>query len=627
MKILLIGCLLSPLATFLLILLLGHREKHIARISRIGSIAIGLTILALLTEWSHLGFPKTELNWFTLYQQDGYHFSLVFFFDQIGAAYLACTWLIFAVIVKYCRYYLHREPGYKRFFLTIFAFVFGLNVVILSGELDMFFAGWEIVGISSFLLIAFYRHRLQPIRNALRAYSIYRICDIGLLLATILIDLLLPDSRHFSHMALGLDANSIAVGDPALLGLSLLLIVASMGKSAQFPFCFWIPRAMEGPTPSSAIFYGALSVHLGVFLLLRTEAIWGFEALSRLLVFVVGCITAVVASTSEQTQSNVKGRIAYASITQVGFMFMELALGFGSFVLLHMVGNAFTRCYQLLVSPSIVTHLLRVEGEVDAVLDLQQLGMSQSLPRAIRNTLPATLRNTLQVLSLQEFNLESMIRYLLWDSFKILGIRISKTRPKTQLILLASSIAIGAGIYLFTGQFRTYLAIIAIILMSITALLGFSHKRSPEVIWNYLAMSNILAGSAAALIADSHWWYVAPFLGSIIPFWLIGRMSIQWMERSSNFCDTPYTYRAMDERKPVIALLFFLCFLGMVGFPIWPTFIGQDLVIYHLSSEHAWMAPLVVLSLVLNGISAAGVYMRMCAGRPVEIRRHQSDLQ
>ena len=625
MKPLLIACLLTPLATFLVILLFGQREKGIAIISRLGSFAMGLAILGLLGQWAHLGFPKVELNWFTLYRQEEYHFSLVFFFDQIGAAYLACTWLIFAVIVKYCRYYLHREPGYKRFFLTIFAFIFGLNLVILSGELDMLFAGWEVVGIASFLLIAFYRHRLQPIRNALRAYSIYRICDIGLLLATLLIDLMLPESRHFSHLSQGLDATTLPVGDPALFGLSLLLILACMGKSAQFPFCFWIPRAMEGPTPSSAIFYGALSVHLGVFLLLRTEAIWGFEILSRLIVFSIGVITAIVASTAEQTQSNVKGRIAYASITQVGFMFMELALGFGSFVLLHMVGNAFTRCYQLLISPSIVTHLLRVEGEMDAVLDLQQLGLAQSLPRTVRGTLPLTFRNTIQVLSLQEFNLELWVRHLLWDSFKILGTRLSKTKKNTLIVMTVLASVTGLLIHSYSQYLSTYLAVLAILLMSTLSLLGFAHNRYPGTTWNYLASSNVTAGIAAALIAGTHWWYVMPFLGSLIPFWLIGRITIQWMERSNDFLDMPFMYRAMDERQPLAALVLFLCFLGMVGFPLWPSFIGQDLVIYHLSSEHPWMAPLVVLSLVLNGISAAGTYMRMCAGRPVEVRTQEQN--
>jgi len=239
------------------------------------------------------------------------------------------------VIVRYCRHYLHREPGYRRFFVTIFGFVFGLNIVILSGVLDMFFAGWEIVGISSFLLIAFYRHRYQPIRNALRAYSIYRLCDFGLLLATLLIDLLFHGRNHFSELAEVLKDGAPPGGYLEFFGLSLLLILAAAGKSAQFPFCFWIPRAMEGPTPSSAIFYGALSVHLGVFLLLRTQPIWGFEIASRLIVLSIGALTVLVASLSEQAQSNIKGQIAYASITQVGLMFIELALGLESIVLMQ----------------------------------------------------------------------------------------------------------------------------------------------------------------------------------------------------------------------------------------------------------------------------------------------------
>lgn len=613
--------MMTPLATFLVLLRFGHREQSIAIISRVGSFIMGLAVFGLLAEWARQDFPRTELDWITLYHQDEYRFSLVFFFDHIGAAYLFCTWVIFSVIVKYCRYYLHREPGYRRFFLTIFAFVFGLNTLILSGGLDVFFAGWEIVGIASFLLIAFYRHRQQPIRNALRAYSIYRLCDIGLLLAALLVDLLFQENRHFSHFTEALNTPHPPGGYFAILGLSLLLILASMGKSAQFPFCFWIPRAMEGPTPSSAIFYGALSIHLGVFLLLRTEAIWGFNLTSRVIVLLIGAITVLVASISEQTQSNIKGRIAYASITQVGFMFIELALGLGSFVLIHVLGNAFVRCYQLLVSPSIVSHLMRVEGEIDVALDLQSLRMSQSLPRALRDPLPRTVRNTLHVLSLQEFNLELAVRKWLWDSFRTLGTRITRMSPSLIWVMFSLTLLGGMIFYLKTGHIAIFLAITLILTMFGCSLLGFTVKRYPGTTWNYIGASNTLAGIAAGLVGDGSWDYVLLFLSGIIPFWLLGRLVIAWMDRTSSFSENPFMYRAMDERYPLAALLFFLCFLGMVGFPLWPSFIGQDLILYHVSSEHAWMAPLVTLSLVLNGISASGTYMRLCAGRPVEIRR------
>lgn len=620
MNNLILSCMMTPLATFVVLLMFGHREQAIALISRAGSFAMGIAVFGLLAEWAAQGFPSTELEWMTLYQQDEYRFSLVFFFDQIGAAYLFCTWVIFSVIVKYCRYYLHRETGYRRFFLTIFGFVFGLNTLILSGGLDVFFAGWEIVGIASFLLIAFYRHRQQPIRNALRAYSIYRLCDIGLLLAALLVDLLFQENRHFSHFNDAINTHITSDGDLALLGLSMLLILASMGKSAQFPFCFWIPRAMEGPTPSSAIFYGALSIHLGIFLLLRTEAIWGIDIISRLVVLLIGAVTVVVASISEQTQSNIKGRIAYASITQVGFMFIELALGLGSFVLIHVLGNAFVRCYQLLVSPSIVSHLMRVEGEIDVALDLQRMRLSQSLPKALRDPLPRTVRNTLHVLSLQEFNLELTVRKWLWDSFRTLGLKIARISRRLGWITLTATLSAGLAFYLETGQVTIFLAITLILGMFACALLGFSAKRYPGTTWNYIGASNTLAGMAAGLVGNGSWGYVLLFLSGIIPFWLLGRVVIRWMDRSNSFSENPFMFRAMDERFPVAALLFFMCFLGMVGFPLWPSFIGQDLILYHVSSEHAWMAPLVTLSLVLNGISASGTYMRLCAGRPVEIR-------
>jgi NADH:ubiquinone oxidoreductase subunit 5 (subunit L)/multisubunit Na+/H+ antiporter MnhA subunit len=206
----------------------------------------------------------------------------------------------------------------------------------MSGSIDMLFAGWEIVGISSFLLIAFYRQRVQPVRNALRAYTVYRFCDIGLLLGAWMSHLLFHESDHFSNLSVLFEHTAAQPASyPALLVMSLLIFVAASGKSAQFPFCFWLPRAMEGPTPSSAIFYGALSVHLGVFLLLRTMPIWSYHILTRSVLFLIGLLTVVIASLAEKTQSNIKGQVAYASITQVGFMFMELAFGLETLVLVH----------------------------------------------------------------------------------------------------------------------------------------------------------------------------------------------------------------------------------------------------------------------------------------------------
>ena len=623
MNYLILACQLTPLLGLLLNLWFGTHEARVASISLWVTRLMGASIFGLLATWGWLGFPAHEFEWFTLYQQGEYRFPVLFFFDHVGAAYLFCTWVIFSVIVRYCRHYLHREPGYRRFFVTIFGFVFGLNIVILSGVLDMFFAGWEIVGISSFLLIAFYRHRYQPIRNALRAYSIYRLCDFGLLLAALLIDLLFHGRNHFSELGEVLKNGAPPGGYLEFFGLSLLLILAAAGKSAQFPFCFWIPRAMEGPTPSSAIFYGALSVHLGVFLLLRTQPIWGFEIASRLIVLSIGALTVLVASLSEQAQSNIKGQIAYASITQVGLMFIELALGLESIVLLHFLGNAFLRCYQLLVSPSVVAHLLRVESEVNVTFDIRTSAMARSMPQTLHESLPATLQNTLQVVALQEFNLEPLVRSLMWDSFRKVALVLTRLGLTTKLMVGLSALVFGWVLYANGITLRPYLALMTGLAMFYLALLGFTLKRDALKTWNQVALSSLLAGGATWMLDTDAVGYVEIFTSGILVAWLLGGFAIQRMGRHRDFEENPFLYRGMEEKKPGLSLLLFLAFLGLVGFPLTPIFLGQDLLLFHLSSEHAWLAPLMAIAFVLNGISASGVYMRLCAGRPVEIRHHQ----
>jgi len=549
MNALLLACQFMPLLGFIVIFLTpkdlkkfaefdywSADEKKISAISYGFAVALGISIVALLIVWALAGFPRYEYEAFILYEKGDYRFPVLFYLDKVGAVYLFCVWIIFSIIIRYCRYYLHREAGYKRFFLTIFAFVFGLNMVILSGSIDMLFAGWEIVGVSSFLLIAFYRHRPQPVRNALRAYTIYRFCDIGLLLGAWMTHLLFHESDHFSQLAELFKTGAMPpAGYPALLVLSLLIVMAASGKSAQFPFCFWLPRAMEGPTPSSAIFYGALSVHLGVFLLLRTMPIWSYHILTRAIVFMIGLLTVCIASLSEKTQSNIKGQIAYGSITQVGFMFMELALGLEALVLVHFLGNAFLRCYQLLVSPSIVAHLLRLEGSADAEFYIKSSTMRDKLPASIRDTLPDVLRNTLYVFALQEGNLELLVRFVLWEPLKKIGTAMNAISPwikgATALIIF--------GLFLFVAEVdlmqHKYLAIPAALSMVLATLSGFSQKHSPFRTWNDIALSYFFACTAVWFMVNSAWDDAVLFLTGIIPAWLLGIAVLNRLLKGENF--------------------------------------------------------------------------------------------
>ena len=620
MNSLLLACQFLPLLGFLIIALLGNSEKRIAAISFWTTHAMGLSIFALLGIWAVSGFPAHEFEWFTLYERGSYQFPILFFLDRISAVYLFAVWVIFSIIVRYCRNYLHRETGYKRFFMTIFSFAFGLNMVVLSGSIDMLFAGWEIVGISSFLLIAFYRHRVQPVRNALRAYTVYRFCDICLLLGAWMSHLLFHESDHFSNLSVLFEHTAPPPASyPALFLMSLLIFVAASGKSAQFPFCFWLPRAMEGPTPSSAIFYGALSVHLGVFLLLRTMPIWEYHYLTRTVLFFIGFLTVLIASLAERTQSNIKGQVAYASITQVGFMFMELALGLEALVLVHFLGNAFLRCYQLLVSPSIVAHMLRVEGAIDTSFDFKNTAMPAYLPVSIRDTLPEVLQNTLYVFALQEGNLELLVRSILWAPLKQMGAKINRVNVWLKLVG-------GAGVFVLillpvaTGIIdSTYLAIPLALAMVMASLSAFSQKHSFINVWNAVALSCLLAASAVWFLHPAAWSDIAFFTTGIIPSWLLGIVLLSKLPKQENFRDSPFAYRAMAETNPGLSLLLFLSFLGLVGFPITPAFIGEDLLLYHASSQHAWIAALIAVCFVINGIAAARVFLRICMGKPSEI--------
>ena len=609
---------LIPLFGFVAIFLC-HRydEAKIAKISYWCSRAFGLSVIALLGVWANAGFPNYEYQWLMLYSAGDYSFPLLFYVDRVGAVYLFCVWAIFSIIVKFCRVYLHRESGYKRFFMTIFAFVFGLNMVVLSGSIDMLYAGWEIVGISSFLLIAFYRHRVQPVRNALRAYSVYRFCDIGLLLGAWMSHLLFHESQHFSQLAKIFDHPAMPpAGYGALLFISILILVAASGKSAQFPFCFWLPRAMEGPTPSSAIFYGALSVHLGVFLLLRTMPIWTYHYFTRSCVFIIGLLTVIVAALSEKTQSNIKGQIAYASITQVGFMFMELALGLETLVLIHFLGNAFLRCYQLLVSPSIVAHLLRVEGAADTDFYIAPGSKFEFLPYSVRSSLPEVLQNTLYVFSLQEGNLEMWVRSVFWEPLKRAGDAINRLNFWLKL-LNVFAITLVSVFFLRVAELGDRLLAVPIALfMVLASLSAFSAQHNPIRVWNAIALSSVLAGAAVFFLNPGAFSDVVMFASGIIPAWLLGIGVLFRMLKYDRFAYTPFDYRAMAETHPKLSLLLFFSFLGLVGFPISPAFLGEDLLLSHATSHDPWFALPITIAFVINGIAAARVFQRLCMGRP-----------
>jgi NADH:ubiquinone oxidoreductase subunit 5 (subunit L)/multisubunit Na+/H+ antiporter MnhA subunit len=622
MSSLLVICLLLPLSGLVNVFFLGDTEKRITKIATATCLGMAICTLLLLGAWLASGMADYEYEWFMLYAHGDYKFPVSFFFDQVGAVFLIATLFIFSIIIRYCRYYLHRDPGYKRFFITIFGFVFGMNLIILAGTIDVLFAGWEIVGISSFLLIAFYRERPQPIRNALRTYSVYRLCDIGLLLGAWMSHLIFHSSQHF------IDIGAVfAAGDAAtpmslfsLFLLSSLIIIAASGKSAQFPFCYWLPRAMEGPTPSSAIFYGALSVHLGVFLLMRTMPIWSYYTLTRALVFVVGLLSFMVGAFSSRAQSNIKGQIAYASIEQVGLMFIELALGLETLALVHFFGNAFLRCYQLLVSPSIVAHLLRIEGAADTQFEIKSRLLTEYLPGPLKKSTEA-VHNTLYVLALQEVNLERLVRTILWDPLKRAGYFVHRmdgylTRSRISAVTVFNMIVL---ILYNTTHAVTLLVAVTSAMMVFASLSGFSEKYDVLRAWNATGFSCILAGISVWFLDKSAWNYVLIFFSGILPAWVLGVFAIRKLTDGLGERVSFFNNYGLAETQPLYSFLLFISFLALAGFPITPAFLGEDLLLSQASHHSLWLAAAITFAFVINGVSLARVFVTLTMGGKVAI--------
>ncbi len=299
----------------------------------------------------------------SVFSVSSYHFELGVLIDHYSLAYLSLIHLLCLAIASFSSRYLIQEPNGTIFWKLLMLFGMSLSLLTLAHTLDLLFVGWEMVGISSALLIAFYKERFEPVKHSLMAFSVYRVCDVGLLLAIVV----LHHSTHSGDL-LAYMSNSHAdhLRHSATL-LGLLLLFASMGKSAQYPFLSWLPRAMEGPTPSSAIFYGALSVHAGAYLLIRTSPLWDRSSVVQVVMLIIGLMTTTIGNLSGRTQTDVKSKIAFGVIAQVGLIFIEISLGFYNIAMFHIWGHAVLRTLQLLRAPSTLDDILNVENKLGTV--------------------------------------------------------------------------------------------------------------------------------------------------------------------------------------------------------------------------------------------------------------------
>src|SRR5713226_2766421 len=360
-----------PLFGFLLNGVLGRRRPN----AFVNVIAIGSVLLSfawVLKTLMALGAMETAYveRYGAWFQSGALRVGFDLSVDRLTDVMLLVVTGIGSLIHIYAIGYMSHEGGYYRFFAYLNLFMFFMLVLVLAANFVLLFVGWEGVGLCSYLLIGFYFLKKSATNAGMKAFIVNRIGDVGFSLAMFLIVI------HFGSLdfAKVLPAAASQPED-ALTTIGLLLLLGAAGKSAQFPLYVWLPDAMEGPTPVSALIHAATMVTAGVYLIARSSAIYTHAPMAMEFVACVGLLTAVFAATIGLAQNDIKKVFAYSTVSQLGYMFLGLGVGAFSAGIFHLMTHAFFKALLFLGAGSVI-HAL--EGEQDM---RQMGGLWNKIPR------------------------------------------------------------------------------------------------------------------------------------------------------------------------------------------------------------------------------------------------------
>jgi NADH-quinone oxidoreductase subunit L len=339
---------------------------------------------SILYTW--LGTDTGHLNYV---KHDGslapFHADVGFLLDP-----LSCIWLLFVtgvgmLIHIYSIGYMAHEGGYYRFFGYLNLFMFSMLTLILGNNYALLFVGWEGVGLCSYLLIGFYFHRRSASDAANKAFIVNRIGDAGFLLGMFTIAWYFGSLQFTEITALARDSNLFQIGDPIITAATLLLFVGACGKSAQLPLYVWLPDAMEGPTPVSALIHAATMVTAGVYMVARSNALFVLAPTSMKTVAIIGALTAIFAASIGLVQNDIKRVLAYSTVSQLGYMFLALGAGAFSAGVFHVFTHSFFKALLFLGAGSVI-HALSGEQ------DLRKMGnLADKIPTTFKTMVIATL--------------------------------------------------------------------------------------------------------------------------------------------------------------------------------------------------------------------------------------------
>ncbi len=346
-----------PFAAFLLNGLLGRRltrgAAHVPALAAVGLSFVG-ALLVLRHALEHESWQATFSTWIAV---GSFDVPLKLAADPLTAVMLVIVTGVSSLVHLYSVGYMHGDGGYPRFFAYLSLFTFSMLMLVLSGNFLLLYVFWEAVGLCSYLLIGFWFHKQSAADAGKKAFLVNRVGDFGFALGILV---LIASTGSVDYQQVFAVAPQLPPGTVTLA--CLLLFVGACGKSAQLPLHVWLPDAMEGPTPVSALIHAATMVTAGVYMVARCNALFSLSPTAMQTVAVVGTLTAVMAAAIALTQTDLKRIMAYSTVSQLGFMFLGLGVGAWVGAIFHLFTHAFFKALLFLGSGSVMH---AVGGDVD----------------------------------------------------------------------------------------------------------------------------------------------------------------------------------------------------------------------------------------------------------------------
>src|SRR6266852_490324 len=343
--------LLVPVAGFVVNALFGRLLPRRV-VGWVGAGSIGLAfVFALLVFAQVLSGQKLDQTYFTWWQSGDFNVPFNLYVDALSTLMVLVITGVGFLIHVYSIGYMREDPGYSRFFAYMNLFVFSMLLLVLSGNLIWLIIGWALVGLSSYLLIGFWFERRSAVLAARKAFVMNTIGDVGMVFAAFLIFLNL---RVLDFQGLFSRVHQLPKGGTVITAICLLLLLGAVAKSAQLPLHTWLPDAMEGPTPVSALIHAATMATAGVYLVARMHLLYDWAPTAAATVAVVGGVTAFFAATIGTSQIDIKRILAYSTMSQIGYMFLAVGIGAYTAGMFHFMTHAFFKALLFLAAGNVI---------------------------------------------------------------------------------------------------------------------------------------------------------------------------------------------------------------------------------------------------------------------------------